>query len=482
MPVALASTHDHLTTWEACVACGGRGVLPCNEDNESRIASKRALMRYYDTLMRGPPPPSWPLQSTGGAPLVIVSGCGIAGAAVCLALQQRGIQVVCFERDTSIDQRPPGYGFTLQQGLSALGALGFADVTLGGTSASVHRSYTSDGQLLGEYGYGMNTHYATPQKNKKRSQRNIQVPRQHLRKSLVNRLLPHTVRWGTSVVRFSDLPNGVRAHLIDCSHVDGTVLLACDGIRSPIRRQKLDDACAPLRYLGVMVILGICTRAPTDAYRADVHQTSDGTTRLYSMPFDNSMTGSVMWQLSFRITEVDALALAQAGPDVLLAEAKSRCDHWHAPLGDMLTSTFSSSVTGYPAYDRDLPTIEQLRNGSTDTGTHVTLLGDALHLMSPFKGQGANQALLDAVACARALGDSTLGAALPYSLGTTVPDALARFEAASLQRAAIKVHASRTNADLLHSPVVLAPGNGPRAMIAAAAAAVLPLIKDKPPD
>ena len=107
-----------------------------------------------------------------------------------------------------------------------------------------------------------------------------------------------------------------------------------------------------------------------------------------------------------------------------------------------------ADVTGYPIVDRDLPGV---------LPPHATLLGDAAHPMAPFKAQGANQALLDAVSLARCLVKTDLA---PGPARRSVHEALAEYWAEMAPRASAKVAASRNAARLLHSPAALVRAEG----------------------
>ncbi|MEY2830529.1 MAG: hypothetical protein RIQ33_2387, partial [Bacteroidota bacterium] len=236
------------------------------------------------------------------------------------------------------------------------------------------------------------------------------------------------------------------------------MLVGADGIRSSVRKILIGEDATPLRYLGCIVILGICPLKNLDTYKhslldsATVFQTANGFERIYLMPYSSD---AIMWQFSCPMSENEAKILSEKGSVALKAEAMRRTQ-WHEPIPQILAATSEHQISGYPVYDRALLNSELLKNGAS-----ITLIGDAAHPMSPFKGQGANQALLDALLLARDIFKER-NAVSQWQKNGLRNTILNEFEKAMLERSASKVKDSADAAQFLHSEIVLMERNGPR--------------------
>jgi salicylate hydroxylase len=390
-------------------------------------------------------------------PHVAIIGAGIGGTALAVACLHRGIPFTIYERDSGVHVRSQGYGLTLQQASNAV--KGFGLFSLKDTSNSTrHVVLSTDGKEIVEWGRRTHLHTEKPPKRT-----NVHIPRQSLRQSLLEQLEDsNCVQWGHQLIHFQHCEDNtieltfkvndeIAKHKTD-------LLVGADGIRSVVRNILIGEKTTPLRYLGYMVILGICplhTLKNIDSSLLDlttVFQTVNGCERIYVMPYSSD---SVMWQFSYPLAEEDAKKLSTKG-SLALKEEVCRRAQWHTPVPEILSTTPLSLISGYPVYDRQLLQPEMLFKAQS-----VTLIGDAAHPMSPFKGQGANQALLDALSLARKISTTCHPSSNWRELGLRNV-VLTEFEEEMIERSSCKVKDSAKAVELLHSKSVLREGNGPK--------------------
>jgi len=465
--------------WTICLECQGRGKKSKGIRKKVKLRYQRELEQFEKTNYEGKAPvrPKGHLDACLNCkgsglvhsdiqpiadenyPHIAIIGGGIGGVALAVACLHRGIPFTLYERDSGFGARSQGYGLTLQQASRAIEGLGIFSLEQGVVS-TLHLVHTTEGKVIGEWGvrkWGQSKTKISPKRT------NIHIARQSLRLALLKQLGGHdAVQWGHQLVDFKECEGkGVNLSFQvegEMKHVNADLLVGADGIRSSVRKLLVGEDASPLCYLGCIVILGICPLADLEGVNsalldsATVFQTANGNERIYIMPYSSD---SVMWQLSFPMPEEDAKALSAKGPRALKEEAWNRCQ-WHDPIPQILSATQDSHVSGYPVYDRAL-----LKSELLEKGTQVTLIGDAAHPMSPFKGQGANQALLDALALARGIKKGCRPSSQWRKAGMR-ESVLTEFEFEMLQRSASKVRDSAAAAHFLHSETVLHEENEPR--------------------
>ncbi|MNF68568.1 6-hydroxynicotinate 3-monooxygenase precursor [compost metagenome] len=472
--------QNEVASWTICEECQGRGKKSQRLSKKVRLRHQLAFEQFEKTKGEGKAPvrpkghlysclnccgsgllpsASPPIADKENYPHLAIIGGGIGGVALAVACLHRGIPFTLYERDSNFDARSQGYGLTLQQASKAIEGLGIFSLAEGVISTR-HLVHTTEGKVIGEWGV-RKWIQSDVKTSSKRS--NVHIARQSLRLALLEQLGGHdAIQWGHQLVDFKECEgDGVELNF----QVDGKMksakadlVVGADGIRSSVRRLLIGEDITPLRYLGCIVILGICPLKALEGLdsslldSATVFQTANGNERIYIMPYTSD---SVMWQLSFPMPEKEAKALSAQGPQALKEEACRRTQ-WHDPIPQILAATLEAQISGYPVYDRELLQSELLKKGR-----QVTLIGDAAHPMSPFKGQGANQALLDALALARGIsrGCRPLSQWRKAGLRESV---LTEFESEMLERSATKVKDSAAAAAFLHSEIVLHEGDEPR--------------------
>ena len=469
------------TCWTICPKCYGRGKKNLRLRKKSRVRYQIAINEFEKTKGEGKdsvrpkltqylcdncsgsgliPATNHPIADSENYPHVAIIGAGIGGVALSVACLHRGIPFTLYERDSSFDTRAQGYGLTLQQASNAIKGLGLLSLK-DGSKSTRHVVHTTEGKEITEW--GVRTHLNIKMSPKRV---NVHIPRQSLRLALLEQLGDHdAVQWGHRLVglkqcedksvELSFLVNG------EMKNAKADLVVGADGIRSALRSLLFGEDITPLRYLGYMVILGICSlEALKDVESslldsATVFQTVNGHERVYMMPYS---VDSIMWQFSFPMLEEESKALSAKGALALKEEVCLRAK-WHKPIPQILSATLPAQISGYPVYDRELLKPELLEKAGA-----VTLIGDAAHPMSPFKGQGANQALLDALALARNISM----ACTPFSKWRETgvrKIVLTEFEEEMLARSSSKVKDSAEAVEFLHSKDVLREGYEPKGRV-----------------
>jgi 2-polyprenyl-6-methoxyphenol hydroxylase-like FAD-dependent oxidoreductase len=314
----------------------------------------------------------------------IIIGGGIGGLACGIALSRIGWMVSIYEQAPEL--REVGAGLSLwANAVRALERLGVASLL------RALQAPTPSGGIYTWRGRPLITDESAALAQRI-GEESMVIHRADLLTILRQNLPSDTLTLGKQCVRVEQSAAGVTAHFADGSQAHADLLIGCDGIRSAVRAQLVGDG-EPL-YAGYTAYRAV---TPFDPARVTAGEYWGRGARFGIAPLSG---GRIYW-----FATRNAPAGTHDTPEAAHARLLTLFRGWCSPLPEIIKATDPAVILQNDIADR--PPLARWSVGC------VTLLGDAAHPMTPNLGQGACQALEDAVVLANCLNGTTdLAAAL----------------------------------------------------------------------
>ncbi len=353
---------------------------------------------------------------------IVIVGGGIGGLTTAIALSRKGFRVTVLEKASEL--RPVGAGIVLSvNALAVFRRIGIAEEIISAGAP------LTEG-IVGDFRQGVLAKTPLAEFARAAGVPMVAYHRAELHDALRRCLSPESLRLSAGVSAFDQSERGITVTLEDGSVVEGDLLVAADGLHSVVRQVLIGDGTV---YSGQTSWRGV-TRAESPVapgLSAEIW----GPGRRFG--YVALAGGRVYW---FAVADAPAGGMDPEG--AALQSLKHTYADWPLNVPAVLEATSADAILRTDIQDRD--PVDHWGVG------RITLLGDAAHPMTPNLGQGAGQAIEDALVLSEEL-----------SAGGDPVAALRRYEARRIPRTTKLVLASRKFGAVAHwsNPVARAVRN-----------------------
>lgn len=353
---------------------------------------------------------------------IAITGGGIAGLCAAIVLQRAGIPYTVYEAAPEI--KPVGAGIALAaNAMKALAVLDMEPAIMAkGRLLDAFTIKDSKGRII--------SHVDSRSVRERYGADNFTIHRADLHQVLLSFIDQRKLQTNKRCRRAEQHEGKVVLHFTDGTRAEADHLLVCDGIRSPVREQLLPGALP--RYAGYT-----CWRAVIDFPGPRLTEVTEtwGTRGRFGIA---PLTGNeVYWFACLNTAEGN-----EAMKKYQIADLLRHFGDFHTPVPELLAHTRNDQLIHGDIYD--LVPLKKFAYGN------ILLMGDAAHATTPNMGQGACQAIEDAV---------VLGLVLKqYGVSEMAFEA---FEKRRLQRTRMVTERSRTIGSIAQweNPVLAAARN-----------------------